>query len=81
MADESRLIEILVDEPGPRLDRYLAERLDLSRSRLEQLIATDQVTVNGAPPKKRYEPQPGDRIVVRSKPLDIRRRESRRRRS
>lgn len=68
MVDETTRIEILVEEPGPRLDRFLAERLDLSRSRLEQLIASDQVTVNGLAPKKRYQPQPGDRIVVRVPP-------------
>jgi 23S rRNA pseudouridine1911/1915/1917 synthase len=61
-------VELVVEAAGERLDRYLADRLDLSRSRLEQLIAADQVTVNGVPQKKRYLPQPGDRIAVRVPP-------------
>lgn len=67
MVSESDVVEVVVDEvgePADRLDRYLAARLDISRSRLEQLIGTDQVTVNGKPQKKRYHPQPGDRIRV-----------------
>lgn len=65
MTDDATLIELVVDEPGDRLDRYLAERLEISRSRLEQLIASDQVRVNDAIPKKRYRTQQGDRIAVR----------------
>lgn len=68
MLNEQEPVELVVEEAGERLDRYLATRLDLSRSRLEQLIATDQVTVNGAPQKKRYQPKPGDRIAIRIPP-------------
>lgn len=60
-------MEVVVEEgngPSDRLDRYLAERLDISRSRLEQLIASEQVTVNGRVEKKRYQPKAGDRIRV-----------------
>lgn len=61
-------IEILVEEEGERLDRFLADRLDLTRSRIEQLIADGEVTVNAEQPKKRYRPSPGDRIQVRIPP-------------
>lgn len=67
MVNETEVVELVValsDEPAERLDRYLAGHLDLSRSRLEQLIATDQVTVNGKPQKKRYLPRSGDRIRI-----------------
>ena len=64
MLNERGQVELVVEAGGERLDRYLADRLDLSRSRLEQLIAGEQVTVNGVPQKKRYLPQPGDRIAV-----------------
>jgi 23S rRNA pseudouridine1911/1915/1917 synthase len=48
-----------------RLDRFLADRLDLSRTRIARLISDGRVTVNGSEPQKRYRPQPGDRIEVR----------------
>lgn len=60
-------MELVVEEQDgqkDRLDRYLAERLDISRSRLEQLIASGEVTVNGRAEKKRYQPKAGDRIRV-----------------
>lgn len=68
MPGEDRIVELTVEEGGERLDSYLARRLDLSRSRLEQLIAAGGITVDGEVPKKRYRPKPGDRIVVRVPP-------------
>lgn len=56
---------IEVDAAGVgRLDRLLSERLELSRTRVVQLIEEGHVHVNGEAPKKRYSPQPGDRIEV-----------------
>jgi 23S rRNA pseudouridine1911/1915/1917 synthase len=69
MTAEGERIEILVEEdPGQRLDSYLAERLDLSRSRVEQLIVAGLVQVNGAVPRKRDQPRGGDRIRVELPP-------------
>ncbi|MEX2583135.1 MAG: RluA family pseudouridine synthase [Gemmatimonadota bacterium] len=69
MTSEGERIEIVVgEEPEQRLDSYLAERLDLSRSRIEQLIGNGQVQLNGGLPKKRDIPQSGDRIVVQLPP-------------
>ena len=57
---------VTVDSGGERLDRYLAAmRADLSRSRLQQLIRSGDVLVNGSTEKASYVPQPGDVIVVR----------------
>lgn len=68
MPDEAQVIDIVVERDGERLDSFLADRLELSRSRLEQLIASGDVTVDGAVPKKRYRPKAGDRIQVRVPP-------------
>ena len=68
MERDGEVIELVVEEAGERLDSYLAARLDLSRSRLEQLIGAGDVTIDGVVPKKRYRPQVGDRIRVRVPP-------------
>ncbi len=58
--------ELLVDEEtGERLDAWLAERLDVSRSRAASLIEGGNVLLNGAAPKKRDRPRAGDRVEVR----------------
>jgi 23S rRNA pseudouridine1911/1915/1917 synthase len=58
--------EITVEEAsGERLDAWLAERLELSRSRIAQLIEEGRVLLNGAVPRKRDRPAPGDRVEIR----------------
>ena len=52
------------DAAGDRLDSWLAARLDTSRSRAAQWIEEGRVLLNGAPPKKRDRPAPGDRVSV-----------------
>ncbi|MEX0912805.1 MAG: RluA family pseudouridine synthase [Gemmatimonadota bacterium] len=68
MRDER--VEIVVEEDAPRIDTYLARRLDLSRSRIEQLIEAGHVQVNGRVPKKRERPPAGARIVVDLPPAE-----------
>jgi 23S rRNA pseudouridine1911/1915/1917 synthase len=54
-----------VREAGPRLDRYLAETWpDLSRSRLQHLIADGLVSVNSAPVRSSYKVREGDLLSV-----------------
>jgi 23S rRNA pseudouridine1911/1915/1917 synthase len=65
MTGEERYFEVTDREAGLRLDSLLAERLDLSRSRVEQLIAEGAVELNGSLPKKGERPRTGDRIRVR----------------
>jgi 23S rRNA pseudouridine1911/1915/1917 synthase len=52
------------EEAGGRLDSWLAGRMEVSRSRAAQWIEEGRVTLNGAPPKKRDRPSPGDVVVV-----------------
>jgi len=55
-----------IDRPvDDRLDRFLADRLALSRTQVQQLLAEGRITVDGVSPRKRYVPRPGDEIVVR----------------
>lgn len=52
------------EPPDDRLDRYLADRLRLSRSRVVDLLQDGHVRVNGEVPRKSYRPESGDRIEV-----------------
>ena len=56
-------LEVGADAAG-RLDVWLAERLDLSRSRVAQLVEGGHVLLNGRPALKRDFPAPGDRVQV-----------------
>ena len=58
-------ITVADEAAGLRLDRFLAERCpDLSRSRLQQLIAEGHVVVDGATVKPSLRVQPGQQITV-----------------
>ncbi len=62
------------DETNLRLDLYLAERVPhLSRARIQRLIGTQAVTINGVPGKPSYRTRLGDEVVVTiptAKPLE-----------
>ena len=47
-----------------RLDRYVADRLSLSRSHVARLIADGRVRLNGQPVVKSHRPEAGDLIEV-----------------
>jgi 23S rRNA pseudouridine1911/1915/1917 synthase len=74
---ESALVQFRVEagEAGMRLDQLLAARLpDLSRSRLQQLIAGGAVRVGGAAAKASLRPRAGADIEVRvpePRPADL----------
>ena len=54
-----------VEEPArERIDRYLANRLSLSRSLVASLIDSGRIRVEDRVPKKSYVPEVGDAIVV-----------------
>lgn len=56
----------LVVEPGEagRLDRFVSDRLELSRTRVQALLADGRVKVEGRPARKSDAVQPGMRIEV-----------------
>ncbi len=66
--DEARDVEILRIQveiaSEQRLDRFLAERLSLSRSHASALIESGRVRIASRVPKKSYRPEPGDEIVI-----------------
>ena len=57
-------LEFLVAAAAGRLDRFLAESCQLSRSRVQRLINQGRVWVNERPGKASQKLDPGDRVVA-----------------
>ena len=67
----NREYELIAEESGQRLDKYLAEKMtDLSRSRIKELVQAGEVLVNGKKSKVSYKVQKGDLIQVTVLPLE-----------
>src|SRR5262245_10020980 len=60
-----KTVELVAEENGVRLDRWVAEQCpDLSRARVQELIEEGLVLVNSAPAKPAYKLRAGDRVFV-----------------
>ncbi len=55
---------ITVDEQGIRLDVFLANKLDFSRSKVQKLLSDNKITVNGLSAKSKQLTCIGDEILV-----------------
>ncbi|MBI5266625.1 MAG: RluA family pseudouridine synthase [candidate division Zixibacteria bacterium] len=66
MVSDTKTIKVKVTADGVRIDKYLASvtGLGLSRSKVERLITTGSVTVNGQPTATKYQVQSGDNITI-----------------
>ncbi len=54
---------------GLRLDQYLAQAIpEISRSRVQLLVESGQVLINGAAPKAKHKVAPGEVIVIQGSP-------------
>jgi 23S rRNA pseudouridine1911/1915/1917 synthase len=60
----SERLELRADEAGQRIDRFLAERTQLSRSAIERLARDGHVTAGGAPVEPAYKVRAGEAVVV-----------------
>jgi 23S rRNA pseudouridine1911/1915/1917 synthase len=63
--------EFIVASTGERLDKYVAEQCQISRSYAQKLIDDGQVAVNGHAAKSSQKLNVGDRIVVNIPPPSI----------
>ena len=58
-------IAVLAEDAAKRLDQFLATRLDnVSRARVQELITTEKVLVNGTPAKPSLKLRGGEQITV-----------------
>jgi len=65
------IIELRVEQDGPRIDRYIAQAVPaLSRSFVQKLLDKGWVTVGGQTPKASYKVMAGDLILVRVPPTE-----------
>ncbi len=63
---------LTVDESGIRLDLYLANKLDFSRSKIQKLIEGGDITVNGSDCKAKQFTRVGDVVeVIVSEPSNL----------
>lgn len=60
----SELLAASGDDVGKRLDQFLATRLDVSRARVQQLIASETILVNDAPAKASLKLRGDERIAI-----------------
>lgn len=68
--EQPQTFELAVKQSGDRLDRYLASRLELSRSRLQKLIEEGQIWLNeGVCQQKKTILTAGDRLKIEIPPV------------
>ena len=56
------ILEITENQAGERIDRFLADSQDLTRSFLQKILKEGEVIVNGKSVKANYKLRKGDRI-------------------
>jgi 23S rRNA pseudouridine1911/1915/1917 synthase len=58
------VISVAPENAGQRLDQFLATHLEVSRARVQQLVAEQKILVNDAPAKASLKLRGGERITV-----------------
>ena len=67
--DDDRLLTSVASEPSGRIDKYLSEHTDFTRSAIQRLVSEQAVRINGTVPKKNAPVNTGDVITVILPPL------------
>lgn len=66
--DTSDVRTLVVEEGADRLDRFVAERLELSRTRVQKLLVEGRILVDGRPARKSEAVEPGAVVRVEVPP-------------
>lgn len=64
MADIEKTISLTAEADGGRLDAFIADNSDITRSFAEKLVAEGFVTVNGENKLKKYKVKTGDSVYI-----------------
>jgi 23S rRNA pseudouridine1911/1915/1917 synthase len=70
-ASEPLAFTVTAPGTGARLDQFLAQQLGWSRARLQKLLKSGRVLVNGHPRPASYRVRPGDGVVVTVPPPEL----------
>ena len=62
--NEEQIVKVEEDDSGERIDSYLSKKMDLTRTRIKQLIKDENVLVNGKKAKPAYKVERDDEISV-----------------
>lgn len=57
-------MKIVVEQNNERLDKFLSEQVDYSRSVIAKMIEQESILVNGKPPKPSYKVKEGDVVEI-----------------
>ena len=60
-----KMIELIVETDGERLDKYLSNQLDYTRTAIQRYIQDKQVEVNGTETLVKYKVKQGDCIILK----------------
>lgn len=60
----SEIIELISENSGVRIDKYVSENTELTRSAVQGLLENDKILVNGVSVNKNYKLKSGDCIAV-----------------
>ena len=61
---EKHVIDVEKDCQSLRIDKFLSDRLQVSRNKIQNTLKSDNIDVNGTAVKANYKVKPGDRITV-----------------
>lgn len=62
--NEEQIVKVEEDDSGERIDSYLSKKMDLTRTRIKQLIKDENILVNGKKAKPAYKVERDDEISV-----------------
>ena len=62
--NEEQIVKVEEDDSGERIDSYLSKKMDLTRTRIKQLIKEENILVNGKKAKPAYKVERDDETSV-----------------
>jgi len=69
LPNNARIYNLVVDQPGARLDKFVSERCrELSRTQAQKLIADGYIAVNGHAARSGLKLAAGDRVTIEIRP-------------
>lgn len=71
MTDPTQTLVVAADTGSVRLDAYLVQHADLSRTKIQAEIKAGRILVNGQPTKPHHQLHAGDRVVIQNPAMAV----------